>query len=245
MEFDSIEDILQYQNILLDVGGTLVNIKEPFEIYTQRAIIYLFDVLDLPQETREDFLTQVYQYRLEVRAKTIQTEKEIPFESFIKKTLEFFNCQFSDEVITNSEKAYIQAETEITELYTDTVPFLKLLNNLNKKVLIVTNNFSSQHVHEIFNRFKLNQFHQGLYISVKMKYRKPNINFINQIIKSEKINRDDTILIGDRLEIDVLAAHQAGIHSCWVNRNFLIPSSTGSKIIPEYIINNLNVSMYS
>ncbi len=54
--------------------------------------------------------------------------------------------------------------------------------------------------------------------------RKPAPDCINYFVEKYSLNRDATLMVGDR-EIDVLAAHNAGIKSCYFNsHNIPIPT---------------------
>ena len=58
--------------------------------------------------------------------------------------------------------------------------------------------------------------------------RKPSPDCINYFIEKYSMNRDETLMVGDR-EIDVLAAHNACIKSCYFNSHH-IPIGTSTDI---------------
>src|SRR5690554_4196156 len=149
---------LNHKNILLDIGGTLVTISEPFEQYTKRAISYIYPFFESETNTNlDDFILEVLDIRNSIRAKAHETLIEFSFEYFIQEVCRKLNLKLksnSKEV----EKNYIKAELEVTNINDGVLEFLNKANKANKRLIVATNNFSTQHVETLLNQFDISPF---------------------------------------------------------------------------------------
>ncbi|MYM74510.1 noncanonical pyrimidine nucleotidase, YjjG family [Duganella sp. FT134W] len=68
-------------------------------------------------------------------------------------------------------------------------------------------------------------------------YAKPDVRFFEYAARMARpFAKEDAIIIGDRLDADILGANRYGIDSCWFNPERLANTSTA---IPTYEVNNL------
>lgn len=75
---------------------------------------------------------------------------------------------------------------------------------------------------------------------LEKNFGKPSILIINEILNRINLTKEKCIIIGDRLETDILMAQQNGIHSALVltgvtRENFLLQSS----IKPDYVLKSV------
>jgi 2-haloacid dehalogenase len=69
-------------------------------------------------------------------------------------------------------------------------------------------------------------------------FAKPDIRFFEYTVKMARgFNRDETIIIGDRLDADILGANRFGIESCWFNPAQL---ANESEAVPDYEVGKLH-----
>jgi 2-haloacid dehalogenase len=69
-------------------------------------------------------------------------------------------------------------------------------------------------------------------------FAKPDIRFFEYTVKMARtFARDETIIIGDRLDADILGANRFGIESCWFNPSNL-PNET--EALPDYEVDKLD-----
>lgn len=210
---------INHKNILLDVGDTLVEISEPFEVYTKQAIqnIYPFFEKQIDMST-DEFEQAVLELRNQIRTKAHETLYEYSFQDFIKEIEAFFKVDVSSMYLA-IEKAYISAELAITKPITGVHKFLSHAKSNMKQLIVSTNNFSSLHVHAILDKFELNQYVDSIFISGEMHTRKPSKSFIDMICEKKNLLKQETLIIGDKLEMDIAAAVASKIDSCWYNAN--------------------------
>ncbi|RFP15931.1 YjjG family noncanonical pyrimidine nucleotidase [Duganella sp. BJB476] len=69
-------------------------------------------------------------------------------------------------------------------------------------------------------------------------YAKPDVRFFEYAAKMAKpFAKEDAIIIGDRLDADILGANRYGIESCWFNPDRL---ANASEAMPDYEVDSLN-----
>tara|TARA_B100001109_G_C18861793_1_gene474393 strand:+ start:3683 stop:4390 length:708 start_codon:yes stop_codon:yes gene_type:complete len=208
---------LKHRNILLDVGDTLVRINQPFEVYTLKAIKFLAqDLVNQRNEDIESLVNQLFIIRNEIRAKAHESLREYHFNEYLEEIESQLNVQFTKPYL-ELETQYVQAELAITKRIEGVLEMLKAAKNEGKRLIISTNNFSPQHVKLLLQKFEIEAFIDEVYISAEMKIRKPSIKFIDSICNELDLNKKETIILGDKPHMDILAAINAGIDSCWYN----------------------------
>ena len=74
-------------------------------------------------------------------------------------------------------------------------------------------------------------------VSEECGFTKPDTRFFEYTVqKAKHFNKESTIVIGDRLDADILGANQFGIDSCWFNQHEV---ENTSSTYPTYVIHNL------
>lgn len=209
--------MIEETNLLLDVGDTLVSITKPFDYYTKQAIQA---VLEKRNKFSEKQLRNFLDLRNEIRTEAHRTELEIPISFFLKRAFkEHLAIDLSEKEIKILENIYIQPELIITEIFDDTLEFLNKAKSSGKKLFLTTNNFSESHVLELTNQYGLLPYLSGIHVSASCNYRKPNEDFLRTFFEKFKINPADSVIIGDKYEMDIICGKRAGIKTCLVNRN--------------------------
>jgi len=225
--------------LLIDIGDTLMSINEPFDVYTKRAIGYIYDRLN-PAVTKDKFVKYVFNYRNEIRKRAHQSMIEMPATEFLTNILMHYNLKATDKLIEELEKEYIKAETEVTTLFSDTIFFLERVKENRKVLIAVTNNFSRRLVLLLLIKFGIINYFSNIYISGDIRYRKPHAGFLNTVCLSENIKKSDCIMIGNNIKLDVMAGKNSGIKTCLINRDNKERSVLTKEICPDYTIKNLN-----
>ncbi|MCK4742156.1 MAG: HAD-IA family hydrolase, partial [Anaerolineales bacterium] len=74
-------------------------------------------------------------------------------------------------------------------------------------------------------------------ISAAIGIRKPDPRPFELVLDQWQVNPESVVMIGDRLEADILGAQGAGIHQIWLKPE--AETSTVTQIIPEKIAEKL------
>jgi HAD superfamily hydrolase (TIGR01549 family) len=205
--------------IFLDIGGTLVEIQEHFDDYTKRAIENIFPFFELKNTSKNSFTEEAFAIRNEIRANAHQTLYEYSFNDFLELICQKFEIRIKDLDTEAVELSYIESELSITNIFNDTLNFLKELKSKNKRVFAATNNFSEMHVKELLKKFQITEYFDGLFISGNINVRKPSPDFFHHLVKSLSATTEDTIMIGDNIDLDYFGALDFGMKSILVNRH--------------------------
>jgi 2-haloacid dehalogenase len=74
-------------------------------------------------------------------------------------------------------------------------------------------------------------------------YAKPDVRFFEYAARMARpFEKQDAIIIGDRLDADILGANRYGIDSCWFNPQRL---ANESEAVPTYEVSNLPAILHS
>lgn len=103
------------------------------------------------------------------------------------------------------------------------------------ELVIVTNGIESVQK-ERLARSGLEGFISFMIVSEECGYHKPDRRIFDHTLQRANALAHKTLMIGDRVETDVLGAHNAEIDSCWYNPHKLT-SSVGC--LPTYEIHQL------
>lgn len=224
--------LLPHKNILYDIGDTLVSINQDFEEYTKRAIKNISPFFRQVHNL-DEFIERAYSIRCDIRKRAHESLYEFSFNDFLVEIQKEYQLNTND--YSAVELAYVEAELEITILKEHVHHLLKLGLLKGKRQFVATNNFSSIHVKEILKRFDIEQYFEAIYISGELNVRKPSSEFINTICEQSELIKEETVIIGDKLKMDILGANNANIDSCWIN----LKEEKAKEIKPTFIIHSL------
>ena len=206
------------QNVLLlDIGGTLVDITEPYEVYTERAAANMVAQVK-PEMDAEEAKQIALDTRRKIRAEAHSTFTEFDFLDFTTNVMAKWEIEkWNDQ--NSIEAAYVEAELEITKNFDDTIDFLTRARAAGKRIVALTNNFSALHVQTLLDRFGLRPFFDDIFISASLRLRKPSAELMDQVLASIDVDRQDVIIVGDKVSMDVELGLRSGVATCLVARN--------------------------
>lgn len=214
----------RYNNILIDADDTL---------------------LDFHKAEREGFKKVFIENNLEYNEYIFKTYKKI--NSYLWS--EFEKGRISKEDITSnrfkilfenlsiqSDDVYIRKEYQkaLGEGYYLIDGALELCEALYLKCsLYCVTNGLVQTQQSRFKGAKLNKYFKDIFVSEKVGYQKPSIEYFNYVFNHiPNIDLSKTIIIGDSLSSDIQGGNNAGIDTCWFNPKG-IKNETGLKITYE------------
>jgi len=112
-------------------------------------------------------------------------------------------------------KAYLAYFASIPYLFSHAKATLSYLSNLIPLVL-GTNGFSTTQ-RERIDRTDIKKYVKSIIISEEIGIQKPAALFFDYCIKALQVNRENILFVGDSPSADIRGAHNAGIHTCWIN----------------------------
>lgn len=104
------------------------------------------------------------------------------------------------------------------------------------EMYIVTNGVASTQISRFYDS-PLRNYFKDIFISEKIGYQKPSVEYFEYVINHSNIVKDETLIIGDSLTSDIRGGNNAGILTCWYNPDYKT-NDTNCKC--DYIIHELN-----
>ncbi len=132
----------------------------------------------------------------------------------LRFTLLFERHQIS-AAVEDASRLYLEYLPENVFLFDQTLEICRELSR-NFEMGIVTNGID-QHQRRRFALSGLSDFFSFLLSSEQAGCAKPDRRIFDHALSLSKFEAGETLMIGDRLEADILGAHNAGLDSCWYN----------------------------
>ena len=213
--------------VLFDLDGTLLDFnkgeKMAFIDTMKKFMNYI------PNNTECNEFSNINEYYFNEFKEGRMERKEFHFNRF-KKIYEYLKY---DGDILESNKYYINSLKYQAELYDDVLDTIKYLKD-KYRLFVASNGMTEVQVKrlEISN---LNNYFEKNYVSEDIGFNKPDIEFFEFIFKDlNDYDKDNYIIIGDRLDSDIEGALNSGIKSIYINRN-----NINNDIKPDYEVKSL------
>ena len=142
-------------------------------------------------------------------------EKEDLRYARLRESFDALNFQISDELIHILSEQYIEHLSEYNALFNGAI---EILNYLHPKyqMHIITNGF-----HEVQNRkmknSKILPYFEHIISSEMVGYKKPNPKIFHYALNLANAKPEESIMIGDNLEADIIGAKEVGMHTIFCN----------------------------
>lgn len=153
-----------------------------------------------------------------------------------QRVLLYFNQSISAERAVELNNIYMNALTEEIHAIDDACATLEYLAD-KYKILVATNGPKLATRHKL-ERIDCEEYVADILSADMFGYMKPKIEFFEAIEKRyQDFNRSDYLIVGDSLKSDVGFGQNAGIDSCWFNKN---NEELDSAYSPTITINKLS-----
>lgn len=216
-----------YKTLMFDLDETIFD----FKTSEKKAIIKTmkdFNIKISDEDTLyfskiNDDLFNMFSQGIIKKRITFQEKRIEEFATYLNKNVD--KCE--------GNKKYIKYLEESSDIFKDSVRVLQTLKN-KYRIVAVTNGMHSVQIERLKNA-GLYDYFSAIYVSSKIGYHKPDINFFKEVFKKEQNNNlDDYLIIGDSQTSDMQGGINASIDTCFLNRN-----NKKSSMIYTYEIKNL------
>ncbi len=119
----------------------------------------------------------------------------------------------------------------LAKLFPETIETLERLKKDHKLILVA--NTDSISVQSVIEKYELGKYFESIYLSCDMGMLKSNPKLFEQILEKEGLAKEDTVMVGDSIESDLIAAEKAGIRGILVDRNDRREYATKVKSLSE------------
>ena len=213
--------------VLIDLDGTLLDFKKG----ERNAFIDTINKISNYKLTEEDInlFSKINDDSFKLYQNNIVTRPQFHHIRF-EKILNELNINYD---IDEADKIYVNLLKYNCETFEDVLDFLNYLSN--KYDLYVASNGMTDVQIKRMELAKIDIYFKKYYISESCGANKPDIKFFEYIFDDLKdYDKSKYIIIGDRLDSDILGGNNVGIKTIYINRN-----NISDNIKPDYEIKDL------
>ncbi|NER15147.1 noncanonical pyrimidine nucleotidase, YjjG family [Leptobacterium flavescens] len=135
----------------------------------------------------------------------------------LKDTFDRLKMKVEDELIHRLSDQYIQELPNQNYLFENTTEILDYLRP-NYKLHIITNGFEEVQKGKL-NNSKIGHFFTHIINSEMVGVKKPNPRIFEFALEKASVSPENTVMIGDNLEADILGAKNMGMNTLHFNSN--------------------------
>lgn len=221
---------LKYRNFLFDLDDTLLDFQASEKLSLEITMQY-FNI-----DNSDDEFFKRYKIENEILWKKIEqnliTKEFLKTERF-KKTLDVFGLTISADEMANYYMSQLPQNIVLKEGAVEVLKYLKPLGNIS----IITNGMMATQLTRI-QKSELKDYINFICVSEECGFAKPDTNFFQYTMdKTPLYSKEETIIIGDRLEADIKGAISYGIDSIWYNHD---KTTNETAYRPTYEIQSLH-----
>lgn len=201
---------MKYELFLFDLDDTLLDFKASERL----SFVSAMNSMGLKEDLENLYRTyQLENAALWKRFEQGKITKDLLKVERFRKLFEIHSIEI-DAVQTSNR--YLEALPEAVVLIDHALELCEFLSSKGE-LGIITNGMQATQVQRL-SRSKLAPFISFMAVSEEAGYAKPDVRFFEHTVKqARKFNKNSTLMVGDKLETDILGAHHFGIDSCWFN----------------------------
>jgi putative hydrolase of the HAD superfamily len=121
----------------------------------------------------------------------------------------------------------------------DAIPTLKVLLKSDFRLGILSNGSDDSNTYELLDKTRLRTYFEFILSSAAFGKRKPHPDIYRAALDHFQIPPEQTVMIGDNYEADILGAHQLGMKTVWITRR-LSSTSGDPRIQEETVVSRLS-----
>jgi putative hydrolase of the HAD superfamily len=228
------------RGVIFDLGSTLIRFEGDWPILLQDSLDLLIDQLqkDGLAFDRSDFRS-AFERALEAYDHQRQTNLiERSTASLLQESLSSFGYEeISPDILRRGLKRFYS----VSETHWQPMPALhEVLDELQdegRMLGMISNAGDAENVQRLIDKVEIRDYFDPIIISAAIGIRKPDPTLFEMVLDQWQVTPDSVVMIGDRLEADILGAQNAGIHQIWLKPE--AESSTARQITPEKVTGKL------
>lgn len=148
--------------------------------------------------------------------------------------LALLDFKIADEVLARDMSIrFLDLLPTRTILFPYAIEILQYLTNKNYQLHLITNGFEKTQ-HSKLRHSGLDKYFKEVITSEGSSSLKPNKEIFDFAIEKTGASREESIMLGDSIEVDIIGAMQAGIDQVFIN-HLNLPID----IRPTYVVNSL------
>ncbi len=206
---------MRYKNIFIDLDRTLWD----FEANSAETFLEIFHKYEINKVCNFEEFFKKYreindQMWSDYRAKLI-TKELLSWKRFHLCILHFGID--NEDIAKEMGKDYINLSPLKTRMFPYSTELLRHLSS-KYKVYLITNGFKEVQYLKIKN-CNIDTYFDKVFTSEEVGCNKPNREYFEFVLENTGANPENSIVIGDDLEVDIKGAAQLNIDTIWFNNN--------------------------
>lgn len=234
-----------YRNYIFDLYGTLIDIRtDEYSLNFWRKAVSIFARGKASYSPSE----LMARYRKYVRYAKLREKLRHPTWKYLDiDLLDVFKRLYEDkgvkadvDLLRDTAKRFRKASTEKLCLYDGAEDLLQSLKAAGKRVFLLSNAQESFTVPEM-EELDILKYFDGVMISSQERVCKPQKEFFDRLIEKYRLDRAESIMIGNDKYSDMMGAKRAGIDGLYIHQEISPPVQDESEICAKWKIMDGNV----
>jgi len=220
--------------VLFDLGNTLIR-DEPASwadvyVLADRSLwssLRKFGVNTSTHELFGDHKTLLdYYYKLR------EGDLEEPgIGTVLRDLLNEHKIQLSDEKLQSALRSMYAVTQTNWFIEDDAIPTLQVLLKSSYRLGIISNGSDDSNTYELLEKTRLQTYFEFILSSAAFGKRKPHPGIFRAALDHFQVSPEQTVMVGDNYEADILGARQLGMNTIWITRR--LSSLSGDPRLPE------------
>ncbi|GAP13871.1 haloacid dehalogenase superfamily, subfamily IA, variant 1 [Longilinea arvoryzae] len=231
-------------NIFFDLGSTLMYYDGAWPEALLESAHQLGDALE-QAGYRLDWHPFLEEFHSRMNAYFVKRDKE-----FLEYTTEFIlKTQLADfghpDVPIDVVRGALAKMYAVTQAHwhieQDTLPTLEALKKAGFRLGLISNAGDAADANTLIDKAEIRPYFQTILISAEVGYRKPAARIFEMALEEMKAIPEESLMVGDLLQADVVGAHNQGMRAVWIARRVDTPENRAlaGQIKPDGIIESL------
>jgi putative hydrolase of the HAD superfamily len=214
--------------IFFDIDNTLYDSTLQVELARRNAVKAMIEAgLDLEEDNALEEL------------KKIVEEYGSNYNQHFNRLLERFNYKENPRIIAAGVVAYHNTKLAYLNPFPDTIPTLLTLRDVGYKLGVITDGKAIKQWEKII-RLGIQHFFHSVTVSETVGEEKPSPKIFQRAVEELNCKVNESVMVGDRLDKDILGANKAGMVSVQIVRGkYKNEKPKNPEEEPDYLISNL------
>jgi putative hydrolase of the HAD superfamily len=143
--------------------------------------------------------------------------------SVLKDLLNRHKIHLTEENLQSALRSMYAVTQTNWHLEDDAIPTLQVLLNNGYGLGIISNGSDDLNTYELLENLKLRPFFEFIISSAAFGKRKPHPGIFRAALDHFHVPPEQTVMVGDNYQADVLGAYQLGMNPIWITRHLHPP----------------------
>lgn len=227
--------------VLFDLGNTLIYDKEPWENLYLRADKALWNSLhSYGVKLTQSELYGKYKTLFQLYYRLRENDLDEPgIGTVLRDLLNRNNIHLSDEELHSALHSMYRITQANWFAENDAIPMLETLKSRGFRLGIISNGADDQNTYTLIDKAQIRSYFEYIISSAAFGKRKPHPGIFNAALEHFQVPAEQTAMVGDTFEADIIGAQQVGINSIWITRR-VQKTVRRSQIRPDAIVSTLS-----